>query len=412
MPTELQSPLYAFTIIAFLFSYWLYWLPVVLVVTFWTQWKKYLQLKFVSEKKYVLLGIRLPQDIHKTPIAMELVLSAMHKPSDGNWFERNFQGKVREWFSLEIISIEGDIRFYIRTFSNLKNFVEAQLYSQFPGIEVYEAEDYTSMVDPKDIFGENPTLKMFGTEFTFVKHSVYPIKTYVDFGLNTVLKKAEEAPFRTDPITPTIEFLGTLGKGEQVWLQIVARAHGKIYIDPASWFGKRDWKCEAKDLLAKMQAKAAEGKLSKADTEAMAAIEREIAKFGFDCGIRSIYIADADKFSLGVGGAMRGFFKQYGSENLNSIKPIGATAKEYPLENYFYDLKDLYIVSVEKMKKKMFKDYRARGWFYVPFKNRKKPIVMNTEELATIYHFPSGLQTPGFVTISSRKAEPPSNLPI
>ena len=58
----------------------------------------------------------------------------------------------------------------------------------------------------------------------------------------------------------------------------------------------------------------------------------------------------------------------------------------------------------------MFKAYVSRSYFHPPYK--KKPFILNTEELATIYHFPSGIETPGFTTISSRKAEPPANLPI
>jgi hypothetical protein len=55
--------------------------------------------------------------------------------------------------------------------------------------------------------------------------------------------------------------------------------------------------------------------------------------------------------------------------------------------------------------------YKRRAYFYKPFK--KSHFVMNTEELATIYHFPGGVAaTPTFSRIGSKKAEAPSNLPI
>ena len=42
-----------------------------------------------------------------------------------------------------------------------------------------------------------------------------------------------------------------------------------------------------------------------------------------------------------------------------------------------------------------------------------KPIVMTTEELATIFHFPGQVATtPTISRSSSKKAEPPPNLPI
>jgi hypothetical protein len=47
----------------------------------------------------------------------------------------------------------------------------------------------------------------------------------------------------------------------------------------------------------------------------------------------------------------------------------------------------------------------------VPFKSPH--FVLNTEELATMFHFPGGVAaTPTFNRIESRKAEAPTNLPV
>lgn len=400
-----------FEIFGFLFSLAPFWLPVVLGATFWYLWMVYIQTAHIAEIEWVLLGIRIPKTIMKTPLSMELVLAALHQSSGGNWLKRHWAGKVVAWFSLELVSLGGNIHFFIRTPVSYKNFIEAQLYSQYPGIEIYEAEDYTKHADYKT--GETEW-EMWGTEFALTKPDPYPIKTYVDYKLDQAPKKEEELASITDPIAPTVEFLGSIGAGEQIWIQILVRATGKRFNDPSSRFGdKRDWKAEAKDIVAKLRSKGEDEKISKSEQEAIAAIEREVSKLGFDCGIRAVYVAKKEHFHGSATGGIRGAFTHYNSVALNGFRPVGETEEEYPFKNYTYDIGNLEFDSVEKLKRKMWSAYIARGYFYAPHKNKRKPFILNTEELATIFHFPSGMtETPGFTTIQSRKAEPPANLPI
>jgi hypothetical protein len=390
------------TILGFLFSLAPYWLPVLLGYIFWHLWMSYIQLVYISRIEWVLLGVRLPKTIMKTPLSMELVLSALHQTSEGNWYEKRWLGDVKPWFSLELASIGGDTHFFIRTPKKYKNFIEAQLYSQYTGVEVYEAQDYTEQAEYKR---EKSEWEMFGLEFILTKPDPYPIKTYIDYKLDKPVQKEEELEALTDPIRPVIEFFGSIGKNEQVWMQIVIRATGKRFNDPKSWFGinKRDWKSEAKDLIAKMQKKGEDEKLSKSESEAISAIEREISKFGFDCGIRVLYLGKTESFNYYNMGVLYSLMKHYNSEILNGFRPINKTKVDYPWQGIWWG-------KVVDKKASMFKAYRERGFFYAPFK--QKLFILNTEELATIYHFPSGIETPGFVTLSSRKAEPPANLPV
>jgi hypothetical protein len=403
MPQDfLSSFSLTFTILGFFFSLAPYWLPVLLGYVFWQLWMSYVQLVHISEIEWVLLGIRLPKTIMKTPLSMELVLSSLHQTSEGTWYDRRWKGRVKSWFSLELVSLGGDTHFFIRTNKKFKNFIEAQLYSQYPGIEVFEAPDYTEQLEFKP--GKSDW-QMWGTEFVLTKPDPYPIKTYIDYKLDQAIKKEEDLATVTDPIAPTVEFLGSIGKNEQIWIQILVRATGKRFDDPKSWFGigKRDWKSEAKDMIAKMQKKGEDEKLSKSESEIISAIEREVSKFGFDCGMRAIYLGKGEAFNpLNIAGVV-GTMKHYNSEVLNGFRPNNTTDVDFPWQ-------DLSGKKVPHMKTEMFKAYRDRGYFHSPYK--KKPFILNTEELATIYHFPSGLETPGFTTISSRKAEPPVNLPI
>ena len=135
----------------------------------------------------------------------------------------------------------------------------------------------------------------------------------------------------------------------------------------------------------------------------MKAIERSIGKLGFDCGIRAIYLAKKDVFDGTNIAGLFGTVKQYNTNDLNGFKPTKYTDFDYPWQDY-----KKYRLSI--MKWKMFDAYRRRAWFFPPYE--RKPFVLNTEELATIYHFPGRVaETPTFERVESKKSEPPKNLP-
>lgn len=384
-----------------------YWSPVVLGWLALNLWLRYARLRWIAAIDWVLLEVKLPRDINKTPLAMEVVLNAMYQTSSGKWFDQFFKGRVKNWFSLEMVSIGGEVHFFIRTNKIYKDVVEASIYAQYPDVEIYEVPDYVRYVDYRGKEGE---WGLWGTEFVLSKEDAYPIKTYVDFGLDKEGVKEEQ---KTDPITSTIEFLGSLGKDEQVWIQILIQPTGKRFKKPGKWFGKRDWKDEGKDLIEDIIKKAkkrsgggenAPVMLTKIEENMITAIERNISKLGFDCGIRGLYLAKGDAFNAANIFSLLGAFRQYNSNELNSFKPAHVTSFDYPWQ----DFKD---IRVTKLKKRIFDAYKKRSYFYLPY--RHKPFVLNTEELATIYHFPGGVaETPTFGRVMSKKSEPPVNLPV
>jgi hypothetical protein len=55
--------------------------------------------------------------------------------------------------------------------------------------------------------------------------------------------------------------------------------------------------------------------------------------------------------------------------------------------------------------------YKRRMFFYNPFIGT--PFVLNSEELATIFHFPGQVAAaPNLYRVPSKKGQAPSNLPI
>ena len=103
-----------------------------------------------------------------------------------------------------------------------------------------------------------------------------------------------------------------------------------------------------------------------------------------------------------------GTFRQYNTNDLNGFRPMNPTSFDYPWEDFRGK-------RLSKKKARMFNAYKLRAYFHnAPYpEHLRKPIVLNSEELATIYHFPGGVaQTPTIEKVESRKAEPPVNLPI
>lgn len=384
-----------------------YWLPIILGAIFWDMWIKYLRLRTILNIDWVMLEISVPKEVLKTPLAMEVVLNAFYQPGEGEWHEKYVTGKVKDWFSLELVSLGGAVKFFIRAPKAYKTIVESQLYSQYPNIEVREVPDYTRAVDYRGKEGE---WGMWSADFILAGPDPLPIKTYVDYGLD---KPGLEEEYKVDPIVSTLEFLGSIKKDEQVWIQILVTGTGKRYAKPGTWFGKRDWKDEGKELIEEIIKKARKrsGKsenapvmLTEVEQNTIKAIDRSLSKLGFDCGIRAVYLAKGGAFSGSTIKGLIGAFRHYNSNNLNGFRPARGTKFDHPWQ----DWKE---IRVTKKKKEQFSAYKRRSYFYVPYP--RKPFILNLEELATIYHFPGGVaQTPTFGRVSSRKGEPPPNLPM
>lgn len=381
------------------------WLPLLLGTIFWDVWVRYVRLLFFSQQEYVVLDIRLPRELTKSPSAMEVVISALYNPTgDATFYNRYWEGKTRPWSSLELVSIGGEVHFYICVRKDMKDTIETQIYSQYPDVEVHEAEDYSLPLT------YNPdVMSLWGTEMVLTKADPYPIKTYIDYGLD----KDPKEEFKIDPLTPVLEYLGSLRSEEQAWIQIVVRAHkkekrGGLFSKPTDWTEAA--KKEVKEIIKNATNKPADQKegnilnLSKGDNDKIAAIERSIDKPAFDAGIRMIYWAPKDKFSKINLGGLAGSFRQFNSNTLNGFKLDNATSFKYPWQDY----KDM---RLNGMKQEMLAAYKRRGFFYRPY--LRKTFILTTEELATLFHFPGSVAaTPNLPRIPSKKAQPPANLPV
>ena len=365
-------------------------------------WLEYRQMVFIRKSFYpfILLEIKVPREINKTPLAMEIAMHAFDRGPSGNWWEKWVDGKCKPWFSLEIASLEGSVKFFIYTPQKFKSDIEANLFGQYPDVEIHEVKDYVSLApylhEPKD-------WEMAGCTFSLTKPDPYPIKTYVDYGLDSTQTKEE---MKSDPISSIIEYMGGIGRGEYMWLQIGIQKTAPRFSTAGTWFGKHDWTDEGKKIVKELQEKYAGEvgtRATKRQTEVIQAIERSLGKPGFDASFRSIYVARKEYFDRARTGGIRDLLNPFGTQDLNGFRSHGLFP-DYPWEDYNNIL-------LNRRKRKLFDGYVRRSFFFPPYRMPK--YVLNTEELATIFHFPGGVtETPTFGRIGSRKGEPPANLPI
>ncbi|HRY62361.1 MAG TPA: hypothetical protein P5056_01155 [Candidatus Paceibacterota bacterium] len=388
-----------------LFRAFAFALPFLAFIIAWSLWRYYIVRNFIAKAEWVMLEVKLPKEHQKTPQAMEVVLGAFHQfPTPPTWYDYWWLGKVPLWFSLELVSINGAVHFFMKIQKSQRSIIENHIYSQYPQAEIHQVPDYVGGINFE---APDSKWKMFGMEHVLVREDAYPIKTYVDYGLDRELLKEEQ---KVDPITSTIEFLGSLGEDEQAWIQIIIMAAQPRFPKKDTWFGKEDWKGNAKELLKKLLKRdAAPGfgpmmMLSPGERATVEAIERSMSKLGFDCGIRTLYFGKDKKFNPQNIANLFATFRQYGSVTLNSFKPVRITSFNWWVDPFGWKLKEL--------KSSLFRAYVSRGYFYRPFKN-VPPFTLNSEELATIYHFPGAVSvTPTFSRIESKRAEAPINLPI
>lgn len=386
------------------------WLPIVLGSIFLDFWIRAKRAEYINTQGQVLLELKLPKEVSKSPEAMELIIGSLSQPGVGSLIDVYLKGKIRPWFSLEIVSIGGQVKFFIWSQKNFRNMIESQIYAQFPTVEVHEVPDYAlqTTYDPE-------TMNLWGTQFKLSKADAYPLKTYIDYGLD----KNPDEEFKIDPMTPLVEFMGSLKPAENMWIQILVQAHKKEGLKDLRVFEKPDWKKEVEVEMKKIieeQAliKAEEGKtaslagLTDVQKDVIKSMQRNLGKTALETMVRGVYFAPKDIFNPGNIGGLAGGFRQYGSGLSNSFQPGFTIGYEYPWQDFRGR-------KAARDKVHLFDAYRKRSFFHAPYRHfhGSKPFILTTEELATLFHFPgSVLSTPTLDRTMSKKSEAPANLPI
>ncbi len=402
----------------------------VFVGGFWAIFVNWRQSLYGAKRRFVYLAVDIPKtsedEPSQSPRAVENIFSHLDGAhgTDTLW-EKYWEGKTQDIFSLEIVSIEGYIQFVIRTRDKYRDLVEAAIYAQYPNAEITEVVDYTQFA-PKKF--PDPEWELFGTEWINVKPEAYPLRTYHDF------EDPATKEFK-DPLAAMLETMSKMGKGEQIWFQII--------ITPIS---QKEWSQKGEKLVKKLIGSKVESKktwmntivdlpvkvadtalnqilsseegvkkkedkkeaslmqyLSPGDKIMVEEIENKISKIGFKTKIRMIYLAKKEIFKkTRAAHPMIGAMKQLNTLDGQSLKPeykkVGTSA-HYILVNK----------RVQWKQNKILRAYKGRS----NWQGLGKGFVLNIEELATLWHFPAAwIKAPSVKTVESKRGVPPVNLPL
>lgn len=379
----------------------------------WKAWVWYVQAYFITQRQPLLLEVKMPRELVKSPRGMELALAQLWIFSgETTYFHRKWLGQVRPIFSFEIASFGGDVRFYIWLWKSYRKVVESAIYAQYPEVEIVEAEDYAS----KYVY--DPSKEMvFATDYRYEpRNDAYPIKTYVEFELD----KDPKEEYKVDPLAQVIERMSSLGPDEQIWLQIVISMDAEYRRKP----GGRYWEMEGRfkglamaemDKIRKEIVGDPDNPTDRWKTfsrtqlyhinEQLRVIGRNMGKHQYHVGMRGVWISKPENFGSHNFNNMRWIWNPMGNpQYMNQMRPRRwHTPFDYPYQ-------DLWDLRWNLHAERFFDCYRRRAHFYAPYTLPDN--IMSTEVIATFWHpISTAIASPGVQRISAKKAEPPTNLP-
>jgi len=349
-------------------------------------WRKAAEMRrraaFLASQSFVVLEIRVPKNNEKSAASAEQFFAAVHG------IYRN-DPIAQEHISFEIVASRDTIMFYVFTPLHLREFIEGQLYAQYPELQIKQVPDYSRQLNLEG-------LHVATTKVKLTKDYVYPIKTY--------------ATLEIDPMASISAVMSNLTLREQIWMQIVVRPVGDEWQNKGVKYVQaiRAGKSVKNNTLTHLgrvgkfismvvQEVAQPGtganygvtpgelpKLSAPQEAALKAVETKITKLGYEIQFRLAVIAETEESTRSKLLSMLATLKQFNTTNLNGF------GGEPPKMDDF------------------------RSW--EQFINREfeeKGSVLNIEELASVYHFPSiTVEANAISRAGSKKGEAAMTVPF
>jgi hypothetical protein len=302
---------------------------------------------------------------------MEQFLTSITSLREKASFKQIFYGQPFIALEIAIPFIGSEISFYLAVPRSYETFLEKQIYGFYPKATVERIEDY-------NIF--NPEGFSAGGVFVLEKKSILPLKTYRDL--------------EVDPLESIANALSKIEEmGEGGTIQIILKPAGKDWNKLGlSIIKKMNQGASFKDALKgkpplkpKPNEPAVQPKVSPADEEIIKHLQAKAAKTGFQANIRLVFSAKTEPRAEELLSHAAGAFDQFSAPNLNSLKFKKAKSG--------------------KLKKTCFN-------FSFRLFNHREGIILNSEEIASIFHLPlTRLGSPKLKWLKAKESAPPTNLP-
>ena len=283
--------------------------------------------------------------------AMEQLFSALYSMKKGGWKQKY---KEQPTISFEIVGKQEDIRYYVWTPKKFQDLIEKQIHGAYPDAEIIEVPEYNIFPEDAKVAFKSLQLK---------KANFYPVKTF------------KELP--TDPMASLTSALAKMGPNEAAAIQILISPADSSWQKAGSGFISSTKKQESDPEKARFSVGA----------KTLEAVENKVSKPGFEVSIRIVCISNDEASANTHLTNIMGGFEQYSGE-MNGFSGRKIRRKGAFVEDFLYRYQPLYNFMGNRVS------------------------VLNSEELATIFHFPNKLvTTPHIYWIYSKRAPAPSEIP-
>lgn len=370
------------------------WLPVVLAFILWPVWLTCIRSWYMSGIRYVTLELKPGDNTPKTARPMELIFYSLYYRTEITRVSALLKGVVRVPWSFDIYASNGTVRFFIHLPEHHRPAVEGRIRTEYRDIDIDEARDYSREA------AFNPfESKLVMREYTLQKSDSYPLRTY---------QSHEHGKERRDVFSELLEDIATVGDRQELWISLMLRPHQRDF--PPGYWGflevpRDSLHDDAYEQIHKLLGSAGDIRhLPQTQQELVTGIENALKKPSFDCGLRAVYLAHRDVFDEERAKSLDTLFDRFGDPVLNNF-----TAYD-PRERVGWPLSDVFAALPALDQEYFLKLYRRRAFFAPPYYGES--FVLNTEELATLYHMPKVGRASALSRSRGTKLAPPDNLPL